>query len=467
MAISDNDRHDAYLRRLQLPVPDVEGFVEMLRRRAAFIVIVTLACAAMSLAYILVTPPRFVASGQLLLDPPLPQPVGSDSAARGTAVDSTVEDESPINVMTSRSLLEKVIAREKLETDPLFGAKSGGILAALLTGVGLAPEADPNARALRQLNRAISVTHTPGVSVANIDVTTSDPETSARVANAVMDSYIEQETRERAATTRRVAPPPDARVDLLQARLREAEQRYEAFRRDSGTAIAAGQAAIEKQANELPGRIADAETKVTVLRSALTQMQRASDQRDFRAIPESLRTETLNALKSRYLAAQRLEADLSDAVGRSAELRYARQQMAEVTRLLDQAIEDGVQSTAAELERARTTVTQLKSQLEASKKVQNSFTETSARLRELERDVEASRANYQAILTQSRVSGEQRQLDNENPRIVTRATPPPERSGAPPTRILLINLLLGLGFAISLAWLLELISERNGKAARL
>lgn len=460
MAISDNDRHDAYLRRLQLPVPDVGGFVEMLRRRAAFIVMVTLACAAMSLAYILVTPPRFVASGQLLLDSPLPQPVGSDSAARGTAVDSTVDAESPINVMTSRSLLEKVIAREKLETDPLFGAKSRGVLAALLTGVGLAPETDPNARALRQLNRAISVTHTPGASVANIDVTTSDPETSARVANAVMDFYIEQETRERAATTRRVAPPPDARVDLLQARLREAEQRYEAFRKNSGTAVAAGQAAIEKQARELPGQIADAETKVTGLRSALAQMQRARDERDFRAIPESLRTESLNALKSRYLAAQRLEADL-DAAGRSAELRYARQQMAEVTRLLDQAIEDGVQSTAAELESARANVTQLKSQLEASKKAQNSFNETSARLKELERDVEASRANYQAVLTQSRDSGEQRQLDSENPKIVIRATPPPERSGASPTRILFINLLLGLGFAISLAWLLELMSERK------
>lgn len=434
----------------------LEGFLEMLRRRAAFIATVTLACAALSLAYILLAPPKYIASGQLLIDPPKSQISGPDAVSRG----SSVGVENSADVVKSRSVLDNVVAREKLETDPLFGAKSRGILAALLTGVGLVPATDPNAMALRQLNRALSITRSPGSSSVTVDVVTPDPETSARVANAVMESYVEQEMREQAGMLRPAAPIPDVRGEVLQARLREAEQRYEAFRKDSGTASAMGQSAIEKQAIELPGQIADAEAKVSSLRAALIQMQRAKDERDFRAIPESLRTETLNALKNRYLAASRLEADLSETAGSR---NTARQQMADVTRLLDQAIGDGVQTAAAELERARSKVTQLKSQFEASKKDLRTVNETSARLKELEREVETSRATYQAFLTESRGLAEQRQQDSATPKILSRATPPLERSGASPLRILFINILLGLGFAISLAWLLELMNERKGK----
>jgi uncharacterized protein involved in exopolysaccharide biosynthesis len=133
--------------------------------------------------------------------------------------------------------------------------------------------------------------------------------------------------------------------------------------------------------------------------------------------------------------------------------------------MLDQAISDMVRSTTAELGRARSAVTLLKAQLEASKRDLARSNETSSRLKELERDVEASRAAYQAFLSKPRDLGEQQQLDGLIPRILSRATLPAERSGASPIRVLLISILLGLGLAISLAWLLELLGERREKAA--
>jgi uncharacterized protein involved in exopolysaccharide biosynthesis len=133
--------------------------------------------------------------------------------------------------------------------------------------------------------------------------------------------------------------------------------------------------------------------------------------------------------------------------------------------MLDQAISDMVQSSTVELERGRSIVTRLKARLEASKKDLIRSNETSNRLKELERDVEANRAAYQAFLLRSGNLGEQRRLDGSAPRILSRAMPPEERGDASPIRVLLISLVLGLGLAVSLAWLLELMDERKGKAA--
>lgn len=450
MAISDGDRHDAYLRRIQPPVFHIDGAVAMLRRRAAFIAGVTLACVAISLVYVLLASPRYIASGRI-------------EFAGSQAVSGV---QSQIGVMKSAAIFDKAIARGKLETDPLFGARSRGILPGLLAAIGLVPAADPHALALRQLDRSVNVTHDPGSSVANVNVVTPDGETSARVANAVMESYIEDASRPRADTARSADVPPDASLETLQGRLRDAEQRYQSYRQDNGIAGLGGQPTLEKQANELSGQIAAAEARASGLRATLTQLQRARNDRDIDAIPAAMRSRTVDALRSRYVTARRIEADLAETLGpRHPDLKFARSQTAEARRLLDQAVGEIVQSTAGELERARSAVTKLKARLEASKKDLTRSTDATTRLGELERDLEASRAAYQAFLLRSRDAGERQQSNDALPRILSRATPPQERSGASSVRVLLISTLLGLGLALSLAWLLELMGERKGKAA--
>jgi uncharacterized protein involved in exopolysaccharide biosynthesis len=468
MAISDGDRHEAYLRRVQPPAIDVEDILAMLRRRVAFIVGVTLACAALSLAYVLLAAPKYIASGRILLDPPASQIAGTDAASRGAAGASAVEIDSQVNALTSRSVLDKVIAREKLGTDPLFGAKSRGVLPALLAGVGLVPTADPQTIALRQLQRAVSVMRDPGSLAVDVNVTTPDRETSARVANAVMDTYVEDATaRVQPEAAPLTGAPTDTSLEVLQARLRDAEQSYQKYRQDNGIAGTAGQPVIEKQVNELSGQIAAAEAKVNDLRATLTRVQRAEDDRDFNAVSIALQSKNVETLKNRYLAARRIKADLSETFGpRHPDLRLAGRELAEAKKLLDQAIGDMVQSITAEQERTRSTVTRLKARLDALvKKDLVRSNETSNRLKELERDVEASRVAYQAFLSKPRDFSEQQQLDGLIPRILSRATLPAERSGTSSIRVLLISILLGLGLAISLAWLLELSGERREKAA--
>ncbi|CAN5397247.1 hypothetical protein BH10PSE11_BH10PSE11_00470 [soil metagenome] len=460
MAISEGDRHEAYLPRHQAFALDVEGIAEMLRRWAAFVAGVTLACAGICLAWILLSAPKYAASGRILLDLP-----GAQIAGSGPAKDtSAVGIENQIHVMTSRRVYDRVIAREKLETDPLFGGKSRGILPVLLAGVGLGYPTDPHAMALRQLDRTVSIVRNPGSHTVDVKVVTSDRDTSARIANAVMDGYVE----EQASVSRQMPLGVDAslgaRLVTLQARLRDAEQRYQLFRDQSRTIVAGG--STEKQVSDLSAQTSAAEAKVSGLRSTLGQLQRARKTLDAGGIPGVVRGGEIGILGNRYAAAKQFEIDLSETLGpRHPDLVIARMDAADAKRRLDQSIRDAVQSTTAELEKARSVATQLKGRLETSKQDLMKSSETIPRLKELERDMEASRAAYQAVLARSRDLGAQQRSDSSNARILSRATAPLEPSGPFPIGVLLTSLLLGLGLGVSLAWLLELMAEEKADVA--
>jgi succinoglycan biosynthesis transport protein ExoP len=462
MAFSESDRRDAYLPRIQVPALDMDGIAAMLRRRAAFIAAVTLACAGICLVWILLLAPKYAASGRILLDLPVVQAGGDGGPSTASGDADPIGVKNQIHVMTSRSVYDRVIAQEKLETDPLFGKKSKGILSSLLASVGLARAVDPHAMALRQLARAVSIEPNPGSHTVDVNVVTSDRDASARIANAVMDGYVEEQTNARGGASSSAAANLGTRLETLQSRLRNAEQRYEVFRIENRI-VENSLADAEKKVKEVSGQMSAADAKVAGLRSTLGQLQRAKRILDAGGIPDTGRGGVVGSLGSRYAAAKELELDMSETLGpRHPDRVFARMRATEAKRLLDQSIQGAVQSTASELERARSSVTQLRSRLEASKQELTKSSETFARLKELERDVEASRAAYQAVAARSRDLGTASRSEGSNARILSRATAPLEPSGTFPIGVLLASLLIGLGLGVSLAWLLELMDEPKG-----
>jgi polysaccharide biosynthesis transport protein len=106
-------------------------------------------------------------------------------------------------------------------------------------------------------------------------------------------------------------------------------------------------------------------------------------------------------------------------------------------------IEDEVRrlalSARTEYESARANEEALAANLEKLKSSAVTTNEAMVTLRELERDVQASRAVYESFLVRARETGEQERLDTKNIRVISRADIPLRRS-FPPS-----NLLLALG----------------------
>src|SRR5690606_38215739 len=118
------------------------------------------------------------------------------------------------------------------ENDPLFGRRPRGLLSELLAGIGVIAPVDPQALAMRQLSRSVAVSRSAGSYVLTVHVTTENPATSMHIANAILDVYMQEQMRAQVETAGRAVSALDARLDELKLRVRDAEERYEGYRRN-------------------------------------------------------------------------------------------------------------------------------------------------------------------------------------------------------------------------------------------
>ena len=447
------------------PRMDLREAVTMLKRSRFIILAAIVLCFVGALAYTLTATPKYSASARILIDPVGLQIVGTDLAAPPAQGNSGIEAESQIYVITSGNVLEGVIARESLEQHPLFGARRPGLMRRALINLGLSVLSDPATWARRELEKAISVTRSPGSFVITVNVQSESRDVSPRIANAILDVYLEQQRASNTDTARRAADALDARLTDLKTRVRTAEERYEAFRRSSGVVTAGGQPLIERRATAIAEEIGQTQNRIAELSSTLAQIRKVKDS-SLDTLPESFKSGSLETLRSRYAAARQIESNSAATLGpRHPDRVTATSQTAEARRLLSNAIQDVISSTTAELERARAVERSLRERYETTKSTLGETNEANVRLRELARDAEASRTIYEAFLTRSRELSERQGLDTSNTRILGRATRPSEPSGPPSLFILIGSLFLGLGLGVALAWLNEQLTRSEQRLA--
>ena len=104
------------------------------------------------------------------------------------------------------------------------------------------------------------------------------------------------------------------------------------------------------------------------------------------------------------------------------------------------------QAARGDYERAQATRQALLARLNGLKQEAVTTDQALVRLRELEREVEASRAVYQAFLTRSRETSEQERVNTTNVRVLSEANLPNKRS-LPPRTIIVLGLALAFGAA--------------------
>src|SRR6202034_3401047 len=125
-------------------------------------------------------------------------------------------------------------------------------------------------------------------------------------------------------------------------------------------------------------------------------------------------------------------------------LRPMEKQVEDLRRTVGGEIERFAQSAKNDLARARDYEASLNNALETQKRQSVQMSQASVRLRELERDVEASRDVYQSFLKRSRETEEQEALDTSSARIIGEATVPQRRMFPPAMSVLaMIGFMLG------------------------
>ncbi|MGU3537899.1 GumC family protein [Methylobacterium sp. A54F] len=439
---------------------EVGDLWRILVRRRWLVLATALALGAVALAYAVLTPSLYTATAQILIDPRDRQVVTNDVNPGALAPDGGVAQvESQVRVIESDAVLSRAATEAGLDADPEFGGPSNGLLARLTAPLrGLfaaeAPAGDPRTKALASLRRKLAVKRADKVFVIDVIVTTTDPDKSARIVNAIAKSYLADQTDARATAAERASGELRARLDDLRAAVNKADTRLEDFKAQNGLITSSGRLVNEQQLTDSNTRLVNARTRTA---EAKARLQGIRDARGrvvgSGATPEAVQSAVIERLRAQYAELASKEADLRTNLGeRHPFIAATRAQMADVRRLIDVELGRIGQAAETEYQRALANERSLAGELERLQKNSALTAQSSVRLRELERDVEASRTVYNNFLVRSREIKEQAGIDTTNARVITWARPPQERSWPPRIFLIVAALLsgagLGTGFAL-------------------
>jgi succinoglycan biosynthesis transport protein ExoP len=370
-------------------------------------------------------------------------------------------------------VLRRVVEAERLTADPEFnsrtGSPSGTLIAVLEAVIGLkskpATASDAVFGALRQLQRDVTAKRTERTYVVDLTVETSSPEKSARLANAIVQAYFAEQSAAHTEAARRVTESLTGRLAELQDRVRHAEEEVERYKAEQGIVGASGRLVDEQQLTELNNQLTAAQARTAEARARYEQVRRLQGRgADPGSTIEAVQSTTIGLLREQYAAVVQREATLSAELGpQHPYVNDARAQLRNAQRLIAEEVARVADATHGEYERALANEGALTNNLNALKQRAITTGMAFVKLRELEREVDASRAVYESFLVRARETREQERLDTVNVRVLSDAQPPLDRSW-PPRRLILLLAALAAGLlgGIGLAYL----AEQIGNAAR-
>ncbi|MFK4510574.1 exopolysaccharide transport family protein [Bradyrhizobium daqingense] len=386
--------------------------------------------------------PRYTATAQLYVDPRELQLVDRELTPRAQDVSGmSMVVESQARLITSNSVLLQVIQQAGLDKDPEFGGGGGASLMSSLLGlVGLQPRAPSAAEkkevelaALDALNKHITVRKTEKSFIVDIEVWSTDPAKAAMLANTLTNAYLAESRNSQASAARRATNDLSGRLKELRERLRNAETALATYKAQNNFVGTQDTLISDQQLSASNQRLAAARAATMDAQARLDQIEASRrTAADAGAIPEALQSPTIANLRAQYADARKKYAEQAGELGpRHPALRQTEKQVEDLKRTISEEIDRFAQSAKNDLTRARDFEASLNRALEAQKRQSVQLSQASVRLRELEREADASRDVYQSFLKRSRETEEQESLNTSAARIIGEATVPQRRSFPP------------------------------------
>jgi polysaccharide biosynthesis transport protein len=417
----------------------------------------------MSLMAELMLSPRYRAVSQILIGPVDLRVVEKQLVPGSQSSDANVlQVESETRILTSDRVLRRVVESQHLTDDPEFQARGvsslGRLISRLRTAIGLPSDVlktgDAELAALRQLQRAVNAKRTERTYVVDLIVDTSDPDKSARIANAIAAAYVSEQSAARTEAARRATDSLDLRLTELRERVRQAEEQVERYKNEQNIVGAGGRLVDEQQLTDFNSQLITARGRTAEAKARYEQslaIQRSGA--DPGNTSEAVQSNTVGCLREQYATIARQEANLTAELGpRHPYVIEAHAQARNALRLITDEIGRVADANKHDYERAAANENALAASFDTLKRRAMNTNLAFVKLRELEREVDANKTVYESFLVRAREIREQEQLDTINVRVLSDAQPPQDRSFPPRRMILLLASLIvgglgGVGFA--------------------
>src|SRR5580658_650909 len=429
-------RGDAGAGLAPLAAIDFQKLWSVLWAGKTTIALTTIGALLLAVAYVLIVPHKYTATTEILIDPMDLRASPTELAPAIPQSDAAVlQVESQAKVIASDNVLRRVVTDLGLDHDPEFAR------GALSMEYG-------SLAALNELEKHVVVKRTERTYVVDVSVTSTDPAKAARIANAIAQAYLTEQTQVRSDAAHQVSQQLSGRLSDLHDRVQDSEQKVEAYKASHNIVGANGELVNEQQLTNLNSQFAAARARTSEAKARLDQVESVLQSKTpIGAFPEAVQSQTISMLRSQYAEIMRRDAEQKSSLGeRHPAVIEIEAQGARLQKLIEDEVSRIAQSDRAEYERAKADEDMLSRQVDALKNTAVSANESLVGLRELERDVQANRAVYESYLVRSRETGEQEQVDTKNIRIISKADRPIYRSSPPPSLVLGLAAML-LGFA--------------------
>ncbi|MGS1095334.1 GumC family protein [Aquamicrobium terrae] len=443
------DRKPAPGRQIDSTI-DLYGLGETLLRHRWTILFCILAFAGLAYFALSTIAPRYSATSRILIDPREQRIVQNEIVQQGLGGDMALVD-SQIEVITSETVLGRVVKETDLASDPEFVKNAGGARSA----------ADV---ALEGLARATEVTRRENTYVIEITVTTREAAKSARLANAVAAAYVADQISSSAKSVRDVSSAIRGRLAELQAQLNDAEERVETFKREHNISQTDGQLLGDRRLTDLSARQSEALARVNETAARLQVLEEGLRTRGYVGATVADAGSAMGALRTRLADARQRLADLQNVLGpRHPRVTAAIQEVAQAETAIREESGRLVAAARDDNRIAVDALNQINQALQQAKDASFSTNQDLIRLRELEREAQSIRLVYESFLVRAQETAQQEGITARTARVIAEAAVPASPSFPPRLPLLVAATLLGLFVGILAAILIDFFAGLLGR----
>jgi succinoglycan biosynthesis transport protein ExoP len=342
---------------------------------------------------------------------------------------------SQVELLMSRDLLRRVAQRLDLASIPEFEAgPTSNLFREALVALGLMRDPgrnSPEERVLKVFYENLEVYRVDGSRVISVRFTSRDPERAARIANALVEEYLDLQSSVKRETTDFAATALEPQIERMRQEVKEAQEEVEAFRSQAGLLLGAdNQTLDQQQLGELSTELSDARAAQSQAEARANLIRRQLDTgASLDSAAEVLNSQLVQRLRERQVELQSRIAELSTTLlPNHPQIRGLRSQLSDLERQIRNEAENIAAGLENEARVQQDRVASLTATLEQFKQRASRSNEDQIRLRELEREAQVKATQLDQLMTRYREADTRRNAPQlgADARVISRATVPLE-----------------------------------------
>ena len=456
---------------------ELTDMVRKLWRRKYTIIAMTGLSLTVAMMAIGTMTPLYLATSEVLIGVPSSNVGNTEAGIEKMVVDrDTVESQG--HVIRSRSVASRVVQRLALDKDPEFNAAlRPKPFLARVKGMFSSRDSSPLTpeeaaekeqrtfeRVVSTVLNAVDVAPAERSHVLEIDVRSEDQERAARIANAFADLYLEQSLIRKAETTEKANEWLSGQLQKMRTQVDQDERAVEDYRRSNGLYATSIESVTTQQMGELNSQLVIADSAKAEADAqygqAVSMLKRGNDAK---SIPQVLASPIIQALEEKKTEVEQKMAELSEVYGpKHPTVVNAKAQVRDIDAKIKLQVRQIVASLKNQQVAAQARYNALKNTLDKSQAKVGLTNEQSIKLRELEREAQASGQLFQNLLQGFKETSAQRNFQQPDAWVISHAGIP-DRADYPPKMAILFGAIIG---GLMIGGLIALFAESLDQTLR-